>query len=168
MQRLHGATREMTAMKSRGNERAPERARDGRRSGQALVEFVMASAVLMLLALGIVEFSRHYYARMTVRHHVGEAARLAATGRHLTDPETGEEMTRAESVVYFIESRAGSAPVVLESVELDPADGGQPGDIVSIRALYRFRFMASPLVRSFAPATALFTVAAVVKNEPRF
>jgi hypothetical protein len=39
---------------------------------------------------------------------------------------------------------------------------------VQIRARYRFAFESSPLVRTFAPGTVAFTVASLVKNEPRF
>jgi hypothetical protein len=133
-----------------------------------LAEFTMSASLLMLFILGTFEFSRLYYARFQVRHQVAEASRLAATGRALTNPDTGEEMTRAESIAHFIESGVGSLPVTLESIVLDPADGGRPGDLVQINARYRFSFLSSPLIRTFAPDALVFTVAAVVKNEPRF
>jgi hypothetical protein len=142
--------------------------RNDRRSGQALVEFALGAVVLMTFLFAVFEFSRHYYARFAVRNDVSEAGRLVATGRTLVNPDTGEHMTRAESVVYYIESSVGRAPVELESVTLDPADGGEPGDIVQIRARYRFRFISSALVRAFAPSSLVFTVTSVVKNEPRF
>jgi Flp pilus assembly protein TadG len=132
------------------------------------VEFTLAASVLMLFIVGVFEFSRLYYARFRVRHQIAEASRLAATGTSLINPDTGEEMSRAESVTYFIETGAGSLPVVLESVVLDPADGGGPGDVVEIQANYRFTFLSSALIRSFAPSVMAFTVSAVVKNEPRF
>jgi Flp pilus assembly protein TadG len=133
-----------------------------------MVEFAMAISVLLLLLMGVIEFSRHYFTRLTVRHQVAEAARMAATGQTLVDPETGDNMTRAESVLYFIQTSAARLPVILESVVLDPADGGQPGDVVQIRARYRFAFDTSPIVRTFAPRSLSFTVASLVKNEPRF
>jgi Flp pilus assembly protein TadG len=133
-----------------------------------MVEFVVGISVLMLLLVGVIEFSRHYFARLTVRHQVAEAARLAATGQTLVNPDTGEQMTRAESVVFFLQKSAASLPVILESVGLDPADGGEPGDFVQIQARFRFAFDSSPIVRAFAPGTVAFTVTSLVKNEPRF
>ena len=157
----------MNARTDAPRKRARRRAdRRDSRAGQALVEFALGAVVLMTFLLVVFEFSRHYYARYVVRNDVAEAGRLAATGRTLVNPDTGEEMTRAESVVYYIESSVGRAPVALESVSLDPADGGGPGDIVEISARYRFNFVLSPIVRAFAPTSLIFTVTSVVKNEP--
>jgi hypothetical protein len=136
------------------------------RAGQALVEFALGAVVLMVFLGVVFEFGRHYYARHAVRTHVAEAALLAASGRTLVNPETGKTMTRAESVTYLIESRVGSTPVELESVTLDPEDGGGPGDLVEIRARYRFDFLAAPIVRTWMPASLIFTVTSVAKNPP--
>jgi Flp pilus assembly protein TadG len=138
------------------------------RRGQALVEFALATSILMLLLIGITEFSRHYYARLSARHAVSEAARFAITGQVLNDPDTGVPMTRAESIVHVINRTASTLPLVAEGIVLNPADGGGPSDVVQIRATYRFFFMDSPLVRAFAPLSVAFTVATTVKNEPVF
>jgi hypothetical protein len=140
----------------------------GCRRGQALVEFALASMLLMLLLIGITEFSRHYFARLSARHAVAEAARFAITGQLLDDPDTGVPMTRAESIEYVITRIADDLPLLIEDIELDPADGGGPNDVVSIRATYRFLFGTGPLIRSFAPTSIAFTVATTVKNEPVF
>jgi hypothetical protein len=136
------------------------------RAGQAPVEAVLGTVVMVGLLLFALEFGRHSYARFAVRNHVAQAATLAASGRTLVDPESGEPMTRAESVVYLIESSVGSTPVELESVAIDPADGGGPGDLVQISARYKFDFLAGPLVQPFVPGSLIFTVTSVVKNAP--
>jgi hypothetical protein len=140
----------------------------GCRRGQALVEFALATAVLMLIVVGIVEFSRHYYVRLSARHAVAEAARFAITGQTIEDPDSGTMMTRAQSIVHVIMRTAGTLPLEVEEIVLDPPDGGGPSDLVQIRASYRFYFATSPMVRSFAPASVGFTVATTVKNEPVF
>jgi Flp pilus assembly protein TadG len=140
----------------------------GCRRGQALVEFTLASMVLMTLLIGITEFSRHYFARLSARHAVAEAARFAITGQVLDDPDTGDPMTRAESIEYVITRIADDLPLAIEDIELDPADGGGPNDVVSIRATYRFFFATGEIVRAFAPVSVAFTVATTVKNEPVF
>jgi hypothetical protein len=136
-----------------------------RKTGQAPVEFVLGCAVMVVFLLFAVEFGRHFYARFAVRNQVAQAALLAASGRTLVNPESGEEMTRAESVVYMIESGLGSTPVRLESVTVDPADAGGPGDLVQIQARYRFNFLATPIVRPFTPGSLVFTVTSVAKNQ---
>ena len=140
----------------------------GCRRGQALLEFALAASVLMLLLVGITEFSRHYYVRLSARHAVAEAARFAITGQTLPDPDTGLPMTRAESIVAVINRTAGTLPLVTEGIVLNPPNGGGPGEVVQIRATYRFFFIDSPLIRSFAPLSVAFTVATTVKNEPVF
>lgn len=138
------------------------------RAGQALVEFALATSILMLLLVGLTEFSRHYYARLSARHAVAEAARFAITGQVLNDPNTGLPMTRAQSIVAVINRTAGTLPLELVSIVLNPPNGGGPNEVVSIRARYRFYFADSPMVRDFAPLSVAFTVATSVKNEPVF
>ena len=138
------------------------------RRGQALAEFALASSVLLLLLFAITEFSRHYYARLSARQAVAEAARFAITGQILDDPDTGVPMTRAESIEHVIMRTADSLPLVVEGIELDPADGGGPNEVVSIRANYRFYFTSGEIIRSFAPVSVAFTVATTVRNEPVF
>ncbi len=136
--------------------------------GQAAVEFALVLPTLVLLLVGIYELTRYYHTRMTVRHAVAEAARFAATGQVLTDPETGEELSRTASIVRAIQNNANGLTLDVDGIMIDPADGGGPNDVVRIVATYRFTYMDSPLVRSFAPPFAEFTVATTFKNEPVF
>lgn len=139
----------------------------GKPRGTATVEFVMTMPMVLLLFVGIFEFSRHYYVRLNVRNAVAEAARFAATGQTLLDAE-GEEMTRAESIVSVIISRARGLNLDVDGIVIEPADGGGPDEIVRIQAGYRFEFMAAPLIGQFAPPVIEFTVATTFKNEPVF
>ncbi len=136
--------------------------------GQGAVEFALVLPALVLLLMGIFEFTRHYHARLTVRHAVSEAARFGSTGQLLIDPESGETMSRAASIIAAMQRSAGGLDLDVEQIILDPADGGGPNDVVRMVATYRFTFMDSPLVRSFAPPFAEFTVATTFKNEPVF
>lgn len=138
------------------------------RKGQALVEFALAAPVLCLLLFATFEFGRHYYARFTVRHAIAEAARFGATGQQLEDPESGEPLTRSESMLQLIDSGVAKVPVELVEIELDPPDAGGPGDVVQILATYRFHFLGARVIRRFAPPHVDFTAAVTVKNEPVF
>ncbi len=136
--------------------------------GQSLVEFVLVVPVLLLLLAGIFDFGRHFYVRLTLRHAVAEAARFAVTGNQLTDPDTGQPMTRAESIVETIVDRAGDLNVDVNGIRLTPPDGGAPGDVVQISATYRDHFVMAPVLRFFSTGYVDFTVATVVRNEPVF
>ena len=93
--------------------------------GQGLVELVLAIPVLMVLFFGIYEFSRYYSARLRIRSTVAEAARFAATGNQLTDPVTGDPLSRALSIRTKILSEVGPLGVTSGDITLSPADGGQ-------------------------------------------
>lgn len=122
----------------------------------------------MILILGVFEFSRHFYTRLTARHAVAEAARFGATGQQLTDPDTGDPMSRAESIVLIINRGAAGLRLQVMEIGLDPADGGGPGDVVRVQARYAFEFGSARLIRSFAPPLVEFVVTTTVRNEPIF
>jgi hypothetical protein len=144
------------------------RARLGRSaSGQALVEFALVVPMALLLFVGIIEVSHYYYARLTLRHSVLEATRFAVTGSLLEDPESGDTLTRAESITRILRSAAPALPVDLERLSIEPPDGGGPGDIVRLSATYSYGF-SLPLIRRFFPERLEFTVTSAMKNEPIF
>ncbi len=136
--------------------------------GQGAIEFLMALPLVLLLLAGIFEFGRHFYTRLTLRHAVAEAARFAVTGSTLTDPGTGQPMSRTNSILQVIVDRAADLDVDVSSIRLTPPDGGQPGDVVRIAATYRYRFVMTPIARFFGSGFVDFTVATAVLNEPRF
>lgn len=136
--------------------------------GQSLVEFVLVVPVLLLLLAGIFDFGRHFFTRLTLRHAVAEAARFAVTGNQLIDPDSGQPMTRAESIVQVIVDKAGDLNVDVTGIRITPPDGGAPGDVVQISATYRDYFMMAPVLRFFSTGYVDFTVATVVRNEPVF
>ncbi len=124
--------------------------------------------IALLLLLAVFEFSRHYYTRLTVRNAVSEASRFAATGQTLLDEESGEQMSRAESIVSVMLSRANGMNLDVDNINIDPVDGGGPDAIVSINATYRFDFMDIPIISRVTPPFVEFTVATTFKNEPVF
>ena len=136
--------------------------------GQGAVEFLMALPLVLLLLAGIFEFGRHYYTRLTLRHAVAEAARFAVTGNTLTDPQTGQPMSRSTSIVQVIIDRAHDLGVGITDITLTPPDGGGPGEIVQIDATYRYAFHLAPIARFFGNGVVDFTVSTAVLNEPAF
>ena len=114
-------------------------------SGQSMVEFVLVIPMILLLLTGIFEFGRHYYPRLTLRNAVAEAARFAVTGRTLLDPDTGQPMTRAESIVQVILDKARGLAVDVNNIQINPSDGGLPGQVVTVSATYRYTFFFNPV-----------------------
>lgn len=133
--------------------------------GQSAVEFVLAIPIVLLLLSGIVEFGRHYHTRLTLRHAVSEAARFAVTGQALAD-STGADLTRAESIVRTIQQAATGLNVDVSQLVITPPDGGGPGEVVTIRATYRFEFVLWPIKRLVNGGHIDFSASTTVMNEP--
>jgi hypothetical protein len=131
------------------------------------VEFALVVPMALLLFVGIIEVGHYYYARLTLRHSVLEATRFAVTGSQLQDPESGDTLTRAESISRILRLAAPALPVDLERLSIEPPDGGGPGEIVRLSATYSYGF-SLPLIRQFFPERLEFTVSSAMKNEPIF
>jgi len=117
---------------------------------------------------GIFDFGRHFYTRLTLRHAVAEAGRFAITGAVLTDPNTGQPMSRANSIVKTIVDNAASLNVSVANIVILPPGGGGPGEVVTIRATYRDHFVMAPIVAFFATGYVDFDVSTTMMNEPAF
>lgn len=136
--------------------------------GQSAVEFLLALPLVLVLLSGIFEFGRHYYTRLTLRHAVADAARFAVTGNVVDDPDTGQPMSRVESIVHTLVDRAGDLNIDVSKLVITPSDGGGPGEVVTIDVTYRYVFVLAPIARLFGPGHLDFTVSTSVMNEPRW
>lgn len=135
-------------------------------SGQGAVEFALVILMLCTLFFGILEFSRYFYTRLSLRHVVREAARFAVTGNVLANTD-GTPLQRVESIERII--LAGNEGFGLSidpaGIVVTPADGGGPGDIVRVGVTYEYR-VATPLLGAAFPDGRLrIRVTSVMKNE---
>jgi Flp pilus assembly protein TadG len=137
-----------------------------RGDGAMLVETALVLPVLLVLFLGMFEFGRAMYVRLALRHAVGEAARYAVTGNEMTEAETGEPIGRAASIRRVLAGAAPSLSFAPDRIEIDPADGGAPEQIVSVRVTYEYRYALPGLKEMLPPVD--FTATAVMRNEPFF
>ena len=116
--------------------------RDAR--GQSLVEFSLILPMMLLLILAIMEFGQLYQTKLTLRHAVREGARFAITGNVLLD-SIGDPMTRAESIQQTILQSAARLNIDVDNISIDPADGGDPEDVVTIRVTHRYE-VKTPII----------------------
>lgn len=132
--------------------------------GSGLVELALVLPLLLTLFFAVFEFGYSYYARLTIRHAVAEAARFGVTGRQLTDPETGEPIGRGESILQTLQRHAANLALDVEDVVLAPPDGGGPEEVVTVRATFRHEYWL-PGLKDILPASR-FTVTTAMRNEP--
>ena len=135
-------------------------------SGQSLVEFALVLPLLLLVFMGISEFGRFYYTRLTLQHAVREAARYAITGQQMADPETGEPIGRVSSIAQVVLENARTLDVDLDGFSVSPADGGGPEDIVRVRVTFNYDFRM-PLIKELLPEHGVsLSYETAMRNEP--
>ena len=137
----------------------------GSSKGQGLVEFALVIPIILFLFLGVYEFGRLYYARLTLQYAVAEAARFAVTGETLVDDQSNP-LSRAQSIIKVINESAYNLDVDVSRLTIDPSDGGGPGDVVRVSARFTFQFIV-PGYRNLFPGGELdFEISTAMKNEP--
>lgn len=135
------------------------------RSGQSLVEFAIVIPVVLALFFSIFELSRLMYTRLTVRHAIMESARTAVTGNQIEDPENpGELLSRAETIREIIQQKSIGLAVELDSIRIDPADGGDPEEVVSVSVGYTYSYMFPGFDGVFPDL--YFRITTSMRNEP--
>ena len=136
--------------------------------GGTLVEMAVCLPIVILMMMGIFEFGRLYYTRLTLQHAVHEAARFAVTGKTLNDPDTGDAMERVDAIRHVIVTQAKDLDLDVERLVIDPPDGGGPSDVVTVSGSFAFHFV-TPLIGYMFPDNGYeFQVETSMKNEPFF
>lgn len=136
--------------------------------GQSLVEFVVAVPIVLVLLFTTFELSRYYYTRLMIRNSVATATRFAVTGNTLTDPETGDPLTRAQSIQRTILESTGRFGVDSDDIAIDPPDGGDPAEVVTISLTYQHDSGLPTLFSLFPSPLRDYTIQSSMRNEPFF
>lgn len=139
----------------------------GGERGSTVIEFAMVLPFIALLFMGILDFGRYYFTRLTLQHAVHEAARFAVTGNSLEDSK-GNAMTRAESIKQVILEQASELDLDVSRLDVNPADGGGPGEVVTVLGGFTFEFL-TPGIKAMVPGGSHdFSISASMRNEPFF
>jgi Flp pilus assembly protein TadG len=134
--------------------------------GTTVAEMAIVLPLVLVLVMGIFDFSRLFYTRITLQHAVREAVRFAVTGNASTDPESGDPLTRIESIRRKILENAVNLDVDVDAIVVNPPDGGGPGDVVTVATSFSYE-MATPVLHPFFPGGRYdFGVSSSMKNEP--
>jgi len=149
-------------------ESGSRRRRECRERGQSLVEFAMAIPIVLFLIFSTIEMARFYFIRISVRSAVAEAVRFAVTGNQLDDPMTGDPLSRAQSVRELILDRTQQFGVEGSDISIDPPDGGDPEEVVTVSLDFEYDVALPSLVDLFPDPLRMFTISSSMRNEPFF
>jgi hypothetical protein len=77
-------------------------------------------------------------------------------------------MSRVASIVKVIQDRASTLEIDVDRITIDPANGGGPGEVVTVNAEFHFEFIV-PGYKLMTPDGALdFQVSTAMRNERFF
>jgi Flp pilus assembly protein TadG len=148
----------------------------GDSKGANLVEAAIITPLLLLLTLGIVDFSSMFYAYLALEHGVSQATRLAVTGRTLST-SGGGTLSREDSIKQRMRESTPTLTIpdsafsfsFMRPPSATWAGGlGGPGDIGRVTITYTWNFM-TPLVRPFfSNGRVTLSVSSTMKNEAIF
>lgn len=143
--------------------------------GQAVVEMSLIFMVFALLFFAVVEYSHLFYTKLTLRNALGEAGRYAATGQaDIEDPQNpGSNLARPDAIrAVFDRFMLGVVHADLQEFTINPADGGEPGETVTVTARFN-KPLFTGLIGQFFPGVGscpagqvCFNVSTTWTNEP--
>jgi len=140
----------------------------GNERGANLVEAAIITPLLLLLTLGIADFSAMFYAYLALEHGVSQATRFAVTGQSVSGMGRAEAvkqkmreatptLTLPDSVFTFNFMRPGGTSWM--------AGVGGAGDVGRVTVNYQWTFM-TPLIRPFfTNGQVNLQVVSTMKNE---
>ncbi len=135
----------------------------GHERGAALVEFAVLAPMLLLLALGMVEFGWLFGQFNDVRHGAREGARYAAVNG-------GDENTIADRVCQSMDGLdAGMTQIVITvgEVESNGTSGIQRGDTGTLQVTADVSSLSNlPLISVFLPSQLSSTVEFRLEQDP--
>ncbi len=126
--------------------------------GQSLVEFALILPVLTLVIFGIIDMARVIQAQVTVNNAARQAIRFAITGYQEQTP-AGDYLVRTDSIRTVAIAGLAGLPLTntgnsdeygFYQVEINPSDGGLPGQNVEVYVYYTIE-MLTPPIRAIFP-----------------
>jgi hypothetical protein len=108
------------------------------KKGQSLVETALILPVIILLLMGMFEFTRIFGSYLLVTYSGRESARLAAVGK--TD----------EQIIQSIHDKSGLLDLANLQVVIDPTGERRTGEEVRIHIKYKVVIYA-PIIQSIVP-----------------
>jgi hypothetical protein len=142
--------------------------------GATTVEVALASVVVLMLILAIIDLGRLHFSRSRLQYAVTQATRFGSLGQTVADPSSPQkQLSRKDSIIYMVKSLSNldnlaQSDVVITSISAggkSAAGPGGPGDIVTVQATYRVPILAPYLSLAFKKRQFEFACATTFRNE---
>ncbi len=129
--------------------------------GQSAVEFALVVPLFLFLLFGMIDYARYYLVEQTMSHTLRKAARFASTGKTMEDPDnSGTQLSRRDSIILFArESKPGNISLKTttnnsqddsaDNFKLDPYDGGDGGEFLTLTIEQDFKFITPFVSENF-------------------
>jgi len=145
----------------------------GSQKGQTVVELGLIFLVFVATFFPILEYSHVFYVRLTLRHSLREAGRYMVTGlADAGNPGTSETYSRGDAIESVFERFRKGTGAHMKEFTLNPANGGGPGELVTITArfdkpLFMKMFSAFfPGIGNCQAGRVCFDMNVTFRNEP--
>jgi len=105
--------------------------------GQAFVETAISIIVLLGFVFSVIDAGMLFFTYVTLENAVSEATRFAATGQTLTDPGSGSQLSRIDSIKLKARTEANGIQIpdgefVFRNLTDGTADAGGPNDVIQV------------------------------------
>lgn len=132
-------------------------------SGQTIVETAISAMILLQLVFATVDFSHLYFSQLTLQNAVRQGGRYAITGQAMSGK------SRYLSILTTVENTslgmATSSNTTVCGQILGCLCGGGPGETVTVKVVYPYKFLTPLIGAFFTNGTYTFTVSTSFKNE---
>lgn len=147
-----------------------------RQLGSSVVEMAIVAPFVLLLMIGIIEFSLMFFATLSMQYAVREGVRYGVTGQVDKDPNTANQQRYLAIIQRIRDGSMGMydrvSPIITvnktsyaSSTAYTSNMFGGPGDIVVLRLDCTWK-LGTPLIAAFfTGGNYKFQVAATMRNE---
>jgi len=132
-------------------------------SGQSIVETAISALIFFQLVFAITDYSHLLFSQLTLQNAVRQGGRYAITGQAISG------MSRYLSILTTVHNTsmgmATSSNTTVCGQILGCQCGGGPGEAVTVKVIYSYKFISPVIGMFFTNGTYTFAVSTSFKNE---
>lgn len=130
--------------------------------GQALVEFALVLPILLLLILGVIDFSRLITTKIVLTNAAREGASFISR-----NPDEYEGTIPSENTVDVINQEAQNITIVEDDIHPDCSNDCEFGDTITVTVTYGVDLIFGGLIQTLGLGNEAFEVSSTVRMMVR-